>query len=372
MARPYIGMGAGSWGTANMRSQQFINPAFGPDGKVIPFDERGQPGATALGPNAIGGEDIIPGAPPRGYNPASGGVPGVTSPISTVTGNLGGINDIIGGITGQQNEALRDQYPEEYFGILGTLLGNTQRRARGDISDLLPELQQRSAEGAVTGGFSGSGMENTKLLRDLGLTRYGVENQALRDLGIIQSEIPLVRPYDPSGIIASQLGAQERADVYASAPIPEAAYQRALAEANRGNVGGGGGGGSLRPPTGRVGTADAALRSSGVDPYARVPGKPREPFFWGPQPDVIPELPQMAPQTAQNYQDFEPWFASMLDVGGGLNFANPTGQPTSPLNFGGGIDYGGGEGFFGGGEDFGFNTGSVEDYYDDFLYEQGF
>ena len=183
----------------------------------------------------------ISGASSRGYNSASGGIPGVTSPIDAITSNLGGLGGIINSITGSQSTALRDQYPDEYFSTLGTLLGNTQRRAAGDISDLLPELQQSSAENAVYGGLSGSEAENTKLLRDLGLTRYGVQNEAINSLGKIQGQIPTVSPFDPSGMIAAQIAAQERADLYASAPVPEDAYQRAMRAA------GGGGGGRTTP-----------------------------------------------------------------------------------------------------------------------------
>lgn len=180
----------------------------------------------------------IRGASPRGYNSASGGVPGVTSPFDVINSNMGDLSGIINSITGSQSTALRDQYPDEYFSTLGTLLGNTGRRAAGDISDLLPELQQSSAERAVYGGLSGSEAENTKLLRDLGLTRYGVQNEAINSLGKIQGQIPTVRPFDPSQIINHQLDAQARADMYASAPVPEDAYQRAMRAAMSGDGGG--------------------------------------------------------------------------------------------------------------------------------------
>lgn len=210
------------------------------------------------------------GAAPRNYNPASGGIPGVTNPINTITGNLGGIGGISSAITDQQLADLRKQYPSEYFATLQQLLLNTQRRAGGDISDLLPELQTRNAEAGIAGGYSGSGMENTKLLRDLGLTRYGVEEQALKDLGLIQSGTPTVKPYDPTGIMSALVGAQERADIYAAAPVPEEAYKRARDAARGGGGGGGGGGpgGGVRPGTvggggGGGGTVDDILKRYG-------------------------------------------------------------------------------------------------------------
>lgn len=283
-----------------------------------------------------GGGGGLRGASSRGYNSASGGIPGVTSPIDAITGNLGGLGGIINAITGQQSMALRSQYPDEYFSTLGTLLGNTQRRAAGDISGLLPELQQASAENAVYGGLSGSEAENTKLLRDLGLTRYGVQNQAIDALGKIQSEIPRVSPFDPSGMIAAQLAAQERADMYASAPVPEDAYQRALREAGGGGGGkttpglrydlGGGGGWAppavdigmrgYGPPTIAYGTRPETSPSSDYAPWGSFPnavsnyaGDPANDYEW-----LTTDFGPQAPGSGYSEDD---WLASIFDEGAG-------------------------------------------------------
>jgi len=266
---------------------------------------------TGVGGGGGGGGGIT-GAAPRSYNAASGGIPGVTSPVSTVTGNLGSLSDIINSLTQTSSGALKGQYPSEYFSVLGTLLGNTQRRASGDISDLLPELQQGAAESAVAGGVSGSGAANSKLLRDLGLTRYGVENQALKDLATIQGEIPTVRPFDPNDIIRQQLEAQERADMYAAAPSPEAAYQRAMQAAQ------GGGGG---PSTG--------WKSGGVT-YAPSGGG-----GWGTKP--------ASPWNSSGPLSIAPQSGSAMNPFGG-----PTGLAPAPY---GSINYAGGNipGSYGGG-----------------------
>lgn len=341
------------------------------------------PMATTISGGGGGG---LAGAKPRNYNPASGGIPGVTSPIDAITGNLGGLGGIIGSITGSQSTALRNQYPDEYFSTLGTLLGNTGRRAKGDISDLLPELQQSSAENAVYGGMSGSQAENTKLLRDLGLTRYGVQNEAINSLGKIQGEIPTVKPFDPSAIINDQLNAQERADLYASAPVPESAYQRANQAAGNPIVGTGGlrydlggGGGAARPtdaimrgygaPTIGYGTNQNLSQGGGSAPWGSFPnaisagGEDQDPFAWLFEGDTPtgnvgnfggslgygggaaydPWTSPQNQQTSQNYSDLDPWLASILDIGGGVDMSS-------------------GGGFYGGGEDFGLNDGS---YYDE-------
>jgi len=270
----------------------------------------------------------VSGAAPRGYNSASGGIPGVTSPVAAITGNLGDLGGIISSITGSQSGALRSQYPDEYFSTLGTLLGNTGRRAAGDISDLLPELQQASAERAVYGGLSGSEAENTKLLRDLGLTRYGVQNEAINSLGKLQGEIPTVRPFDPSQIINDQINAQERADLYASAPVPEDAYQRANAAAYGGagrttpglRYDLGGGGGPSRPSDAIMRGYGAPVGSYGTNQGAATAGGGYAP--WGSFPNAL--------TAAGEDQDPFAWL---------WNGDNGTGNTT---DFGGGLDYGGG------------------------------
>ena len=327
----------------------------------------------------------LTGAPPRDYNPASGGVPGVTSPISTLTGNLGNLGNIIGSLTGSSSAALRGQYPGEYFGALGTLLGNVGRRAGGDISDLLPELQQNSAEAAVAGGVSGSGAENTKLLRDMGLTRYGVEEQALKDLGMIQSELPLVHPFDPNDVIRQQADAQERADIYRAAPSPEAAYRRANAATGGGGGGGGTPGVRYGGAGGGVGTVDDALRrrgasmapviARGTNPWAGVtPGAAP----YGTMPGVGPE--NFDPMWDTNPSEFDPmWdsnplagnFGGSAEYGGGApwqGWTSPWGDqsPSTNLNFdlSSGLDvYGpGGGGGFAGSLDYGGGAGYYNDY----------
>jgi hypothetical protein len=189
-----------------------------------------------------GGGSILTGAPPRGGSDAAGRIPGVTDPSNTILGSMGNITGAIGSITAAQLEALRKQYPSDFFALQQMLLENAKRRAAGDISDLLPEMWQKNAEAAVGGGYSGSAMENTKRLRDMGLTRLGLEKGAEESMKNVFGATPTVKPYDPSSIIAGIIDAQNRADLYNAAPDPEAAYNRAR-NAARGAGGGGGGGG---------------------------------------------------------------------------------------------------------------------------------
>lgn len=226
----------------------------------------GAPAAgPAVGPLQGGGGAQVPGgnALPGSWNPASGGIPATTPPtqslaelIAGISQNLSGLGPIISGITGSENQALRDQYPAEYFGALGTTIGNVANRAKGYITDLLPQMQQGAAEYGLGEGVSGSPNANSKLLRDLGLTAYGVQRDALQDLGRVQDAIPKVAPYSPNRLIPD-IGQQIQSDYmrnfFGSAPIPESAFQRNLALANQGlsrgfNAGSGpGGGGGFRP-----------------------------------------------------------------------------------------------------------------------------
>lgn len=253
----------------------------------LPYDAYGNPAkapvmwggaaAPAVAPKA-GGNGTVVGADPTGYNPASGGVPNLTGSgtslqnlINSIGGNLGGVESIVRGLTDTQNKALKDQYTPEYFGLLDTATANAQKRAGGDITDLLPELNQHAAEAAVAGGVPGSQAYNSKLLRDMGLSRYNVERGALDDLTKIKSATPTVAPYDPNNLVPNinqQLTLQQLADMLKSSPIPEAAYSRGLQNAMAGLSQGGaaGYGGGFSRPNG-PGNQSASDPSRIVDRY---------------------------------------------------------------------------------------------------------
>lgn len=282
------------------------------------------------------------GADPRDYNPASGGVPGTTNPIDTILGNMGGITGIQTGLTDNALQLVRNMYGPEYFATLGQLQRNVDRRAHGDISDLLPEMWQRNAEAAVGGGYSGSAMENTKRLRDMGLTRYQVENEALAGQGKIFGMTPTVTPQDVSGVIGALVQAQRDADIYRSAPSPEAAYQRALR-----NVGGGGGGGGGVPGVipGRL--AGGAGASKVDDILKRMGGNVFGPPIIARGTGASTPYSGPAPYGSIDYGDSADSY-----VGGGFE------QP--PLqDFGGSLGYGGGAPWTGFAPDIGFG-GSLD------------
>ncbi len=240
----FFGVGQSPLGNPFPRSL----PGFAPR-QWAPFQIGNAPAAGAVGP-AVGPVAGV-GAPgggalPGSWNPASGGIPQTPNPATSlenllagIGGNLGGLGDIVRGITGTANQALRDQYPAEYFDTLATQLGNVGRRARGDIEDLFPLRSMQSAEWAQGQGVGGAGspISNLHLQGLLGRTRYDVMRDALQDQGAIQNLIPRVAPYDPSRLLPTftdQYGSELQRNIFGSAPIPEAAFNRNLALANQG------------------------------------------------------------------------------------------------------------------------------------------
>lgn len=195
-------------------------------------------GGGAMGPLAPG---VLGGAPPRGYTPAAGGIPQVTDTatslknlIAALGGNMGGVKDVVGGLTGASSEALRDQYPNEFFTGIGTGLENINRRLEGKISDLLPTINQEGAEWGIGRGVAGSPAYESKLARDVLGSAYNVQRNAQQDLAQMRNTIPTVAPFDVGRITPSydvQSILQQWADTLGAAPVPEDVYRRNRADA---------------------------------------------------------------------------------------------------------------------------------------------
>lgn len=255
------------------------------------FNAQQAAGGAAPGGSGGFGQPPLPGS----YNPAFGGIPSTTPPTQSfqnllggIEGNIPGAQNVIGGLTSASADALRRQYSPGYFGALDTVTGNIGRRAQGDISDLLPERQQAAAEWGIGRGVSGSALENSKLLRDLGLTRYAVEEQAAKDLNEARAATPVVQPFDLSRLvpdIGQQINAQQLADMLRSAPIPAAAAQNLLNQAvgglqrGYGGAGGYGSGGYGGSYSGNVGSSSgsASVPSNVVQTYGPRAGITQSP-----------------------------------------------------------------------------------------------
>jgi hypothetical protein len=301
------------------------------------------PMLTNLGGGAYSGS--IVGANPTNYNPASGGVPGTTNPAGTITGNLGNIGNIIGGVTASQLEALRKQYPSDFFALQQMILENAKRRAAGDVSDLLPEMWTKNAENAVTGGYSGSELENTKRLRDLALTRLGLETGAEKSMTNVFGATPTVRPFDPSGVIQALVDAQAKADLYRAAPDPEAAYNRAK------NAAGGPGGPAgttggvrypgLAPGAGSTSTVDDILKRYGnnMGYFAAQGTLPSTYTSPGPVYGKTPMFDQPTINAGTPGVNENPDFAGSLTYAGGSPWGGVNPGAGGPLDFAGGANY---------------------------------
>ncbi len=285
----------------------------------------------AVGPVAAAG-GAGSGSLPGTYNPASGGIPRVPTSgeslqnlLAAISGNVGNLGPIISGITGAQNQALKDQYPASYFDTLKTLMDTNAQRAQGNILDSIAGLGQYAGEWGIGRGVSGGPAANTNLLASLALTKLGVQNQALQNAGAIQNLIPKVAPYDAARLLPTYGDTSSEnllRNIYGAAPIPESAYARARADAlaglNRGfNAGGGGYGGgygrgfgAFTPPTP---TAPGPVAGA----YTPAGGWPARPWQLPPPRDAgvaniggLPGMPfegDLGPvQTPGGYYDTQP------------------------------------------------------------------
>ncbi len=260
--------------------------------------ERYLQGFGAGGGGAVGPVQGGPGggALPGSWNPASGGIPQTPDPATSLAnllagigGNLGGLETIVGGVTGAANQALRDQYPGSYFDTLATLQGNVANRARGNIDDLLPQLGQVGAEWGIGQGLAGGPAASSKLARDVLGSAYNVQQQALKDQGLIQDLIPKVAPYDPARLLPGfddQIGWEDVGNVRGAAPIPEAAFNRNLALANQGlgrgfNAGFSPGGGFARGFSPNIPNFNAGSLPQGVATAPTIPQGPGWGFGFG-------------------------------------------------------------------------------------------
>lgn len=250
MALPTIYWGAGG-------PQRTMPPAFGPDGKVIPFDERGRPGAA----------------------PTVAPVPGTNAPALPDYGN---IEDIIGQInaTNQQAQtaALNQRIP---------LAPELQQQSSQNIAALLNpptqfgELDVPAASAGVASGTYGSpfaGMTGIRLTENERLRRMGLGEQFLTGALARNPIAPIADPQSLLHLLQQQQygaeqAAQERAlrERIANAQMANAA----LLARNRGYSAGGGGGGGTAPrlPTDYTRPPAAGTRPN-IPPYSPSPVLP--------------------------------------------------------------------------------------------------
>jgi hypothetical protein len=218
-----------------------------------------------------------------GGNPAYGGIPAVPNPTSTassaIAGNLANANSIYNlaqqtgaGAGAGVISALNQEIPG-ISGTIGSATGNINQLLSGQVpDDVITQLRQQSAEiGAGSGMGPMAPFTNAQYLRSLGLTSLGMKQQGLSALNALMGSVPRAPAFDPSSMLvtpAQQQEAQWMAEMMRRAPNPTAAAAANLA-ALRAGMGVGGGspvGGFNLPVRGGPAFEEPPLPSGGYGP----------------------------------------------------------------------------------------------------------
>lgn len=210
------------------------------------------------------------GASPFNYSPQYGGIPQVPNPAATqassITGNVGNLSNLGNLATTLNtqiagNAALPYQLNLPQYGQnLGQAAQNTGSLLKGQIpTDVMSLINQQGAERGVATGSPGSPNANAAILRALGLTSLGLQQQGLGNFQSLVGMTPTGQQFNPASFLTSptdQQTAQYLANLLSAAPIPSAA-----AQANIGSLlsGLGRGGGNQNPLGGLFGNASAPV-----------------------------------------------------------------------------------------------------------------
>lgn len=198
------------------------------------FGMRSTAPAAARGGSTVAG---LAGAGTQAGAGAYGAVPTMPSPSQTqaqaLSGNLNQmaqIQRIMQAINEQSAQSA--MYPltlnlPNYQNAMGQAMGNVQQNLAGAIpGDVWSQMQQAAAERGVAMGSPTSPNANSALLRALGLTSLGLQQQGQQNLTNLMAAVPRGTLFDPSQLLvtpAQQQEAQYMANVLAAAPNPAAA-----------------------------------------------------------------------------------------------------------------------------------------------------
>lgn len=207
-------------------------------------------GAAATAPIGVAtpAASTLAGATPTGYTAASGGVPQVPSPQTTqaqaITGNIANLPKLTG-LASDVNAFNLGEVTKQYLAgipqynaMTAQSSGNILAALRGEVpSDVTNLLQQSAAERGIATGGAGSPNANAAYLRALGLTSLGQQQYGEQALTGAVARMPRTGLYNVAGGMVTpeeQQQAAYMANVLAAAPIPQAAYNQALAAAMMG------------------------------------------------------------------------------------------------------------------------------------------
>jgi hypothetical protein len=205
-------------------------------GSGIPYGQQhGLPGAPTASPGNIQGSNPQTGAGPYG------GIPQVPNPITTQLsdiqgnfGNLGNLGNLGTGLNTQiaQQAALPYQLNLPNYGAMtGQSSQNILSLLRGQVpQDVANQIAQMGAERGVATGSIGSPNSETALLRSLGLTSLGLQQQGESELTGAVGRTPTGQQFNPASFLVSPEQSQEAqylSNLLSSAPDPT---QNALAQ----------------------------------------------------------------------------------------------------------------------------------------------
>lgn len=189
-----------------------------------------------------GGGATLPAGPVKYYNPAYGGVPTVPNPTVTAAAanagnaaNLPALESTAANLNPFNQSQLLGQYNmaiPNYAALTQTASGNAMSALRGDVpQDVINQLLEGAAERGITGGMPASPNSNAAYLRALGLTSLGQIQTGMQDLHQLSADAPIAQTFNPASMFVTpeqQQEAQMAANLYASAPSPEAAAKNAI------------------------------------------------------------------------------------------------------------------------------------------------
>lgn len=147
-----------------------------------------------------------------------------------ISGNLGNLSNLYG-LTGSLNTeiAKQAQLPFQlnlpnYQGMVGQSSQNILSQLQGQVpQDVANQISQMAAERGVSTGSIGSPNANAALLRSLGLTSLGLQQQGEQNLTGAMQRTPTGQQFNPQQFLVSpqqQQEAQYFANLLGAAPTP--------------------------------------------------------------------------------------------------------------------------------------------------------
>jgi hypothetical protein len=182
------------------------------------------------------------------YNPAYGGVPQVPNIIDVygqgIAANqkyLPQLTQLGSSITGATEEELLNNLRRALPGYdtsVAKSMGNIGALQRGEIpQDVSNLISRQAAERGIATGLYNSPNANAALLGALGQTSLGLQNEGEKQMSALVNRTPQAQPYDVSRLFLNPTDLYESqllANIYKSAPVPEAAARQMTADAAAG------------------------------------------------------------------------------------------------------------------------------------------